>query len=404
MKYIYDMGMIHKSYKFKMEPTSSQKVLLAKHFGSCRFLFNYFLHERKEKYLNEKTSLSFYDNSKALTELKTQDGFSWLKEVSSQSLQASIRNLDVAYKKFFNKQNRFPKFKSKNSKQSFKIPQNVFVKEDKLIISKFREGIRIIQHRELEGKILFAVISKTPTGKYFVSITCEVDHISIQKMDGKVGIDTGIKDLAILSNGKRYGNIKVLKTNLKKLKYEQRQLSKKRKGSNSRNKQRKQVASLYVKITNARKDYLHKVSTEIIKNHDVIAVEDLHVKGIMKNRHLAQAMSDVGLGEFYKQLEYKSKWNGRSFVKIDRFFPSSKTCSNCGWINQDLKLSDREWNCLSCKTRHDRDWNASKNILKQGLNILSGSGTESYIKQKQVEASTSVESLRSETHLSLVNE
>ena len=397
------MKTIYKSYKFKIEPTNSQKELLSKHFGACRFVFNRFLHERKEKYLNEKTSLNYYDNARVLTELKKNENFIWLKEINSQSLQASIRNLDITYKSFFNKQNKFPRFKSKNEKQSFKIPQNILVKDNKLIIPKFKEGIKINLHRRIEGDILFATISKSTTGKYYVSITCEIKYTPLKKTNSKVGIDTGIKNLAILSDGTTYENIKVLKSKLKKLKHEQRQLSKKQKGSNSRNKQRKNVASIHEKTTNIRKDYLHKVSTEIIKNHDVVSVEDLMVKNMMKNHNLAQAISDVSLGTFYTMLEYKANWNDKLFVKIDKFFPSSKMCSKCGWINQDLTLSVREWTCPSCGERHDRDLNASKNILKQGMNLLSGCGMQSDNKQKRVDSLPLGEGMKPEGHLSLAN-
>lgn len=396
------MKIIHKSYKFRIEPTSEQMELLSKHFGACRFVFNRFLHERKEKYLNEKTSLNYYDNARTLTDLKKEEGFDWLKEINSQSLQSAIRNLDSAYKNFFNKQNQFPKFKSKYDRQSFKIPQNVLINNERLIIPKFKEGIKIKLHRELEGEILFATITKSTTGKYYVSITCQVNYKPFDETGSSVGIDTGIKDLAILSDGKTYENIKVLKTKLKKLKYEQRQLSKKQKGSNSRQKQKIKLSLFHEKITNIRKDYLHKVSTEIVKNHDIISVEDLSVKNMMKNHKLAQSLSDVSLGMFYTMLEYKSRWNDKSFVKIDRFFPSSKTCSNCGWINQDLNLSIREWTCSSCNEHHDRDLNASKNILKQGINILSGYGIESDIKQKQEEALPLGESVIPEAQPSLV--
>jgi putative transposase len=349
-------------------------------------VFNRFLNERKEKYLNEKTSLNYYDNARTLTELKKEEDFDWLKEVNSQSLQASIRNLDIAYKNFFNKQNKFPRFKSKYDRQSFKVPQNVIVEGNKLVIPKFKEGIKLNLHRQMEGEPLFATISKSTTGKYYVSITCEIEYKTFDKTGKSIGIDTGIKELAILSDGSSYENIKSLKTKLKKLKYEQRQLSKKQKGSQSRNKRKRKLALVHEQITNIRKDYLHKVSTEIIKNHDVVSVEDLAVKNIMKNHCLAQAMSDVSLGAFYTMLEYKANWNNRQFVKIDRFFPSSKTCSSCGWIKQDLTLSIREWTCESCGEIHDRDVNAAKNILKQGINILSGSGIESYVKQKRDEA------------------
>jgi len=398
------MKTIFKSFKFRIYPNKDQEILLAKHFGANRFVFNYYLNKRKESYLGEdKKSLNYYDNANDLTQLKKNDDYIWLKEINSQSLQSGLRNLDTAYNKFFRKQTKFPRFKSKYDRQSFKIPQNVLIVENRLTIPKFKEGIKINLHREIEGKIIFATISKSTTGNYYVSLTCEVNHIPFDKTNSKVGIDTGIKDLAILSDGTTYENIRSLKTKLKKLKYNQRQLSKKIKGSSSRNKQRKNLAVIHQKITNIRKDYLHKVSTEIVKNHDIISVEDLGVKNIMKNHKLAQAMSDVSLGLFYNMLEYKANWNDKTIIKIDRFFPSSKMCSNCGWINQDLTLNIREWSCPSCGEKHDRDFNASKNILKQGLKILSGSGIESDIKQKQVEALPLGEFMKPETHQSLAD-
>jgi len=393
------MKTIFKSFKFKIYPNKKQEILLARHFGANRFVFNYYLNSRKESYLGEdKKSLNYYDNANDLTQLKKDENFNWLKEINSQSLQSSIRNLDTAYNKFFRKQTKFPRFKSKYNRQSFKIPQNVLIKDNKLNIPKFKEGIKINLHQEIEGKIMFATISKSTTSKYYVSITCEVNHKPFEKTNSKVGIDTGIKDLAILSDGKVYENIKTLKSNLKKLKYEQRQLSKKVKGSSSRNKQRKNLALVHEKITNVRKDYLHKISTEIIKSQDVICIEDLAVKNMMKNHKLAQAFADVSLGTFYSMLEYKAKWNDKTIIKIDRYFPSSKMCSNCSWINQDLTLKDREWSCPSCGEKHDRDFNAAKNILKQGLKILSDSWIESDVKQKQVEALSLDESMKPETH------
>jgi len=397
------MKTIFKSFKFRIYPNKEQEILLAKHFGACRFVFNHYLNKRKESYLEDKKSLNYYDNANDLTQFKKDENFNWLKEINSQSLQSSLRNLDTAYGKFFRKQTKFPRFKSKYDKQSFKIPQFVKLENNELILPKFKSGIKINLHQEINGEILFATISKSTTGKYYVSITCEVNYKPFDKTCNEVGIDTGIKDLAILSDGTTYENIRSLKTKLKKLKYNQRQLSKKTKGSSSRNKQKQKLAIVYEKITNVRKDYLHKVSTEIIKNHDVICIEDLAVKNIMKNHKLAQAMSDVSLGSFYSMLEYKSKWNDKQFVKIGRFFPSSKMCSNCAWINQDLTLNIREWTCPSCGEKHDRDFNASKNILKQGLKILSGSGIESDTKQKQVESLSLDEAMKPETHQSLAD-
>ena len=392
------MKTIFKSFKFRIYPNKDQEILLSKHFGACRFVFNHYLNKRKESYLEDKKSLNYYDNANDLTQFKKDENYIWLKEINSQSLQSSLRNLDTAYGKFFRKQTKFPRFKSKYDRQSFKIPQFVKLENNELIIPKFKGGIKINLHREINGEIIFTTISKSTTGKYYVSLTCEVQHEPFDKTGSEIGIDTGIKDLAILSDGTTYENIRSLKSKLKKLKYNQRQLSKKVKGSSSRNRQRKILAVVHEKITNVRKDYLHKVSTEIVKNHDIISVEDLAVKNIMKNHKLSQAMSDVSLGSFYSMLEYKCEWNDKQFVKIDRFFPSSKMCSECGWINGDLTLNIGEWECKSCGEKHDRDFNASKNILKQGLKILSGSGIESDIKQKQVEALPLGESMKPETH------
>ena len=397
------MKTIFKSFKFRIYPNKEQEVLLSKHFGANRFVFNHYLNKRKESYLHDKKSLNYYNNANDLTLLKKDEDYIWLNEINSQSLQSSLKNLDTAYKNFFSKQSKFPKFKTKYDKQSFKIPQNISIINNKLSIPKFKKGIKINLHRQIEGKIISATISKSTSGNYYVSLTCGVQYQPYEKTNSNVGIDTGIKDLAILSDGKTYENIKSLNTKIKKLKYEQRQLSKKVKGSSSRNKQRKKLSKIHEKITNTRRDYLHKVSTEIIKNHDVICIEDLAVKNIMKNHKLAQAMSDVSLGAFYSMLEYKAEWNDKKIIKIDRFFPSSKMCSNCEWVNQDLTLNIREWECLSCGEKHDRDFNASKNILKLGLKILSGSGAESDIKQKQVEALSLDESMKPETHYSLDN-
>jgi putative transposase len=378
------MKIIHKSYKFRIYPNKEQEELLAKHFGCARFVYNRFLKERQEEYLNNGNSLSYYDNAKSLTELKNE--LIWLKEVNSQSMQSALKHLDIAYHRFFKKLAKFPKFKKKFDKQSFHIPQSLAIEDGKLSIPKFKKGINIVIHRKMEGKILNGTITKSATGKYYVSIVCEAEHQELKKTNSSVGIDTGIKDLAILSDGNKYENIKSFRTSLKKLKYEQRQLSKKIKGSVQRNKQKTKLALIHEKVANKRKDHLHKVSTDIIKNHDVICIEDLNVKGMIKNHKLAQALSDVSLGMFCDMLSYKASWNDKTIIKIDRFFPSSKMCSNCHWIKQDLTLKEREWTCMSCSTTHDRDINASKNILLQGLNDLSVLGINSDIKQKQVES------------------
>lgn len=375
-----------KSFKFQLLPTKEQQVLLAKHFGSKRFVWNYFLNRRKEEYLNNKSTLNYYDCAAELVELKKSEETQWLKEVNSQSLQHSLKDLDGAYNKFFRKESQFPNFKSKWDKQSFRVPQFNKIENDKLYFPKFKEGIKINTHREF-GEIKFVTISKTPTGKYFASLTCEVEEpYKLKPISKSIGVDLGVKDFAVCSDGMRFSNPKHYHKLENKLKYNQRQLSKKVKGSNSRVKQRKQVALIHEKITDSRKDFLHKLSHKLIHENQVICIEDLNVKGMMSNHKLAKSIQNCGWGEFVRQLNYKAEWNGREIVKIDRFFPSSKTCNNCGWINESLTLKDREWECSSCGTKVDRDLNASLNILQQGLNQKCGLGTKSHSKQKQVEA------------------
>ena len=366
-----------KSYKYKINPNEDQKVLLNKHFGSIRFIYNHFLNERKREYETNKQTLNYYDNAKSLTELKKQEEYSWLNEVNSQSLQVSLKNLDDAYNGFFKKRTKFPKFKSKHTKNSFKVPQAVKLEDGKLRIRKFKDPIDIILHRTFSGTIKQCTISKTPTNEYFVSILVETEHTKLTKTGKSIGIDLGLKDFVITSDGYKYKNNRYTKTYQTKLKKAQQHLSRKKKGSNSYQKQKLKVAKLHKKITNSRLDNLHKVSTELITNYDVIFLEDLNIKGMIKNHKLAKHIADVSWSKFIDLLTYKAEWNDKQIAKIDRFFPSSKTCNCCGYINQNLKLDVREWTCPSCHTKLDRDLNASKNILKEGYKILS-SGIDDY--------------------------
>jgi len=399
------MKKIKKTFKYRIYPTKGQKTLLAKHFGAKRFVWNYFLNERKNAYLENNTSLNYYDNASSLTKLKKQDEYEWLKEINSQSVQASLRDLEVAYTRFFSKQGQFPRFKSKRDKQSFRIPQSTKYEDGQLNIPKFKESIKVREDRELKGKILFSTISKSPSGKYFVAITCETESKPYKKNKNKVGVDLGIKDLAICSDGKTYENIKTTKKYAKKLSYEQKQLSKKQKGSNSRNRQRIKVARVHEKITNSRLNHIHNITTQIVRDNQTICVENLSVANMMKNHNLAKSISDCSWSEFLRQLKYKSEWNERNLIQIDKFFPSSKTCNKCKFVNQDLQLKNREWVCPVCETKLDRDLNASKNILEQGLMIYSnsGCGMQSESKQKREEALSLDEPASHETQTSLVS-
>ena len=389
------MKIIHKTYKLRLYPNKEQAELMSKHFGSTRFVWNYFLAERKQSYLESKKSLSYHDNARTLVALKKTDEFSWLKDVNSQSLQASLKDLDTAYGRFFKKQTMFPKFKKKGlCNDSFHCPQHFKVVGNKLQLPKFKP-IKINIHREIEGKMLFVTISKTSTDKYFTAITCEVEYEQLPpKSDKAVGIDLGIKTLAICSDGTVFENIKTTKKYAKKLTYEQRQLSKKKKDSNNRSKQKKQVALVHENIRNVRLDNIHKFTAQIVKDNGIIVTENLNVTGMIKNHNLAKAITDASWHETTRQFKYKSDWNDRDLIEIDRFFPSSKTCSVCNFINQNLTLKDREWTCPNCSAILNRDLNASKNILKQGLNILNCvSGTDSQSKQKHGKASVSNQSL-----------
>ena len=366
-----------KSFKYKLLPNQEQTILLNKHFGCARFVYNYYLNERKNEYETNKQSLNYLDNAKDLTFLKKKQEFNFLKEVLTASLQHSLKHLEGAYNGFFKGRTKFPKFKSKHDKNSFHIPQYISVEKSYLNIPKFKEGIKIIQDRKFVGEIRQATISKTPTNEYFVSILVETTHKKLEKTGLSVGIDLGIKDFVITSDGVKYKNNRYTKKYEKELKVNQQHLSRKIKGSNRYNKQRLKVAKIYKKITNSRKDNLHKVSTDLIKKYDTIFLEDLNIKGMIKNHKLSKHIQDCSWGTFITYLEYKSLWNDKQVIKIDRFFPSSKKCSKCGYINQYLKLDIREWTCPSCKTKHDRDFNAATNIKQEGFKIIS-SGTDDY--------------------------
>jgi putative transposase len=366
-----------RTYKYKIKPNDEQIVLLNKHFGSIRFIYNYFLNERKTEYETNKNSINYYDNAKSLTELKKQDDYIWLKEINSQSLQDSLKNLETAYKNFFRFNKGFPRFKSKHGKNSFTVPQFVKLNKNELSIPKFKEPIKVIIDRTFNGLIKQCTISKTSTNEYFISILVETDYIKLEKTGKQVGIDLGIKDFAITSDGFKYKNNRYTKTYEKQLKKAQQHLSRKTKGSNRYNNQKLKVATIHKKITNSRVDNLHKISTDLIRKYDLIVLEDLNVKGMVKNHKLSKHISDASWGRFVSMLTYKAEWNDKQIVKINRFFPSSKTCNCCGHINQNLTLNIREWTCPSCNKKLDRDLNASINILKEGYKIIS-SGTDDY--------------------------
>jgi putative transposase len=357
------------AYKYRIYPTREQQVLLGKHFGCVRWVYNYALSKKIEYYVKEKRTLSRFEIQKEIVGLKKKEETKWLSEVNSQSLQASLVNLDMAYTRFFRKKRGFPKFKSKKNKQNTQFPQGTKVdfNNDKLYVMKFREGIRCKFHRTFAGIIKTTTISKTKTDKYYVFILVEENVIEIkqQKLNIKkaIGIDLGIKSFLVTSNGDKIDNPKCLKQSLWKLRAEQRKLSRKTKGSNNRNKQRLKLARTYEKVTNQRNDFLHKITRQLVNDNQITTycLETLNVSGMIKNHCLAQAISDVGWGIFVTYLTYKANWVGKNILRIGRFDPSSKTCNICGLVNQNLTLADREWIC-KCGTKHDRDFLAACNI------------------------------------------
>jgi len=342
--------------------------------------------------LNNGTTLNYNNCCLNLTKLKKEKDVEWLNEVSAQMLQQSLKNLESAYGNFFRKKSKFPKFKKKSNTQSFRVPQAIKVEESKIQIPKFKEGIEINLHRPLIGDIKSATFSKTSTNKYFVSILCEVPKKSKPKTSKQIGIDLGITDFIVLSDGTKIKNPNFNRKSKKKLSKAQQHLSRKTKGSNRYIKQRIKVAKINEKITNSRKDFQHKLSTKIVSEYDLISLEDLAVKNMIRNHKLAYSIQDSGWSSFVSMLEYKALWYGKEVIKVDRFYPSSKTCSSCDYIIDKLPLSVRQWKCPKCNELHDRDINAAKNILRQGLsNVYSRESCLTDMEGKALGSSNTIE-------------
>ena len=367
-----------RAYKYRIYPNDDQKILFAKTFGCCRFVYNWALNLKIEAYKSNKESLSnIYLTNRMKNELKQEK--EWLSEVNSQSLQSSLRNLDTAYKNFFRdvKSVGFPRFKSRKDRQSFHCPQHCSVDFGSSSISIPKaKNIPAVLHRPFKGAVKTVTISMSPSGKYFASVLVDtsIEELPLHPIGAEtsLGIDLGISSLAICSDGRTFENPKNLKRSEVLLKRRQMQLSRKQKGSASRNKARVKVARIHERISNQRKDHLHKVTYALTHDSQVrtICMEDLNVKGMVRNHHLAGSISDASFGLFRTLLEYKCKWYGVNLVVIDRFAPSSKTCHRCGYVYNGLKLSERSWTCPECGTLHDRDFNAACNIKEFGLKAL----------------------------------
>lgn len=385
-----------KAYKYRLSPSEAQVQLINKHIGSARFVYNLALECKQMAYAGAKINLTCFDLTKQLPDLKKE--CEWLKEVNSQSLQSSIVNLDRAFTNFFKGHNDFPKFKSRHKgKQSFQVPQYVSVRDGKIFLPKFKSGISIILHRKFNGEIKTVTISRTPTGKYFASVLVdnkkELPSKKPVRESTAVGIDLGIKSFIITSDGLQIDNPKYLKNSLSHLKYLQRQVSKKVKGSNSRKKSVVRLAIQHEKVANQRKDFLNKLSSKLISENQTICIEDLTISSMIKNHKLAQSISDCGWSMFVSMLEYKAGWYGKNLLRIGKFEPSSKLCSRCGAKNNTLTLADREWVCANCGTLHNRDLNAAINIKTFALrNHLSMERT----RKNLMELPTLVGALKSE--------
>ena len=357
-----------KAYKYRIYPTSEQKLYLAKTFGCTRFIYNQMLADRIKSYQENKDL-----DIKAIkypTPAQYKKKYTWLKEVDSLALANAQMNLDKAFKNFFrDKSVGFPKFKSKKTNRFSYTTNNqngtISVDENFVKIPKLKSKIKIVLHRQFNGLIKSATISKTPSNQYYISILVDTENIQLPKNDNKIGIDLGLKEFAICSNGDRFGNPKNLRKSEKKLAKLQKDLSRKAKGSNNRYKARLKVAKLHQRIANQRKDFLQKLSTKIINENQVIVLEDLRVKNMLQNHKLAKAISEVSWAEFRKMLEYKASWNGREIIIAPSNYASSQLCSECGYKNSDVKnLAVRNWICPKCGAKHDRDINASINLLK----------------------------------------
>ena len=363
---------IKRAYRFRFYPTPEQELILARTFGCARFAYNYMLRLRTDAWMQRQERIGYHETSATLTALKKQPEYAWLNEVSSVPVQQALRHLQSAFNNFFAKRARYPQYKRKDGPQSAEYATNAFRWDGKsLKLAKMDKSLAIRWSRTIPkaAKVTTVTVSKDSAGRYFVSLLCDDVVAKKPAVAGKIGIDLGLTHFATLSTGEKVAAPNTFRRYEKKLAKLQRRLAKKTKGSNRREKAKLKVARLHAKIADSRRDFLHKLSTRLINENQVIAVESLSVSNMQKNRHLSKSISDAGWSEFLRQLEYKARWYGRELVGIDRWFPSSKRCSDCGYTMPKMPLNVRQWTCPECGSVHDRDVNAARNVLAAGLAV-----------------------------------
>ena len=365
--------MTQKAYRYRFYPTLELIIFLAQTFGCCRFIYNYFLAKKQEHYEKHKKNLSSAECSRMLAELKKTK--EWLKDVSAVALQQSLRHLAVAYERFFEKKGGLPKFKKKSYEQKATFMKNAFTfKNGELWLAKCNQPLNIRWSRHFTGDISSITITLDQRGRYYISMLVEEYIQPLPLVQKTVGLDLGLTHYVTTSQGEKTETGHFLKNQLKRLRRRQKAFSRKIKGSINFHKARKAIGRLCGKIQDSRTDYLHKISTKLVNENQVICIEDLAVKNMIKNKHLSRSIADAGWGTLVRFLKYKSDWYGRQLIQINRFFPSSKQCCHCKTLYQELKLSDRIWRCVFCNTEHDRDVTAAKNIEEEGLRQMSTVG------------------------------
>ena len=352
---------IRSGFKYRIYPNRQQQQQLAIQFGHCRFVYNRYRAMREATYQETGKGLSYQECARDLTRLKKEPEYAWLKEADSQALQQSLRDLDTAYQNFFKGHSRYPRFKRKYDRQSYRYPQRFKLVGNRIYLPKVG-WVKVVIHRPHEGEMKSCTVSKTRSGRYFVSILCQYEQAP-NPVDGEVGIDLGLSHFLTLSTGEKIDNPRHLRRQERLLRIRQRRLSRKQKGSRNRDKARHRVAVQHERVANQRRDFHHQVSRRLVNTYGTIALETLHVKGMLANHALAKSIADAGWSQFVTFLQYKQQWAGGQVVQADRWFPSSRSCSVCGTIYKGLTLSERNWTCSGCGTRHDRDINAAQNLL-----------------------------------------